>query len=529
MKIGLYCRQLISVGGGNRHTLSIAEHLSQQHDVEIITHTPYGASQTLPQFGLDLSRIHLRVVPVLPEEKLVALTGEYDLFINRLHNVLMPCRARRGVLLVLFPMPVQFGPMGRLRRWAAQWLEWRLIPYRFHDGFFGEEHLGPDRIQLLAAHAEMHLASAPLTYRVTFRVRNLSATDRLVDVWLDDQHIQCVVVPGEGRSSLCQVEVAGRAAGSAHRLHLKIDGASAQERFSLHSLPVDSFPHLAVTDFHLSHPAYRVYRQLFENWLPHWRDRLLNPVPGDAATRIQSYDDVWSISEFTRRWTLAYWQRESKIIYPPVVVDDLPPLPKKKRILSVGRFFVAFHNKKHLVMIEAFKAMCHQGLEGWELHLAGEAIDNPIHQAYLRTVQEAAQRYPIHIHTNRPREELLRLYGESAIYWHAAGYGEDEAHQPDKFEHFGMTTVEAMAAGCAPVVIGKGGQPEIVEHGQSGFVWQTLDELQGYTRQLIEDEELYAAVSAAAQIRSRHFDLPNFGRQIDAAMDALPSGPKTGR
>ena len=120
MKIGLYCRQLISVGGGNRHTLSIAEHLSQQHEVDVITHTPYGASQVWERFGLDLSRVHLRNVPLLPEEMLAEMTGEYDLFINRLHNVLIPCRAARNVLLVLFPMPTEFGPLGRLRRWAAE-------------------------------------------------------------------------------------------------------------------------------------------------------------------------------------------------------------------------------------------------------------------------------------------------------------------------------------------------------------------------------------------------------------------------
>jgi glycosyltransferase involved in cell wall biosynthesis len=39
-----------------------------------------------------------------------------------------------------------------------------------------------------------------------------------------------------------------------------------------------------------------------------------------------------------------------------------------------------------------------------------------------------------------------------------------------------------MAAGCVPVVVNKGGQPEIVEHGKNGFVWNTLDELKAYSR-----------------------------------------------
>jgi glycosyltransferase involved in cell wall biosynthesis len=44
-------------------------------------------------------------------------------------------------------------------------------------------------------------------------------------------------------------------------------------------------------------------------------------------------------------------------------------------------------------------------------------------------------------------------------------------------EHFGMTTLEAMVCGCIPIVINKAGQTEIVEHGISGFLWNTLDEL----------------------------------------------------
>ena len=523
MRIGLYCRQLISIGGGNLHTLAIAAHLSRSHQVDLITHTPYGASQTLHRFDVDLSRTHLRIVPVLPEEKLAALTAEYDLFINRLHNVLIPCRAPRSVLLVLFPMPVHLGPTGRLRRAAARWLQARLIPYTFLAGVFAEEYLGADRMWMLSPQAEIGLSPLPWASTATFRVRNLSAEDRSVQVWLDDQLLRQVAASGRGKSARCCVGIPARMTGPVHRLRLEIDDAPRRERFSAPSLPEDGFPDLALTDFHLSHPAYRVYRQVFEKWLPHWRDRLLNPVPDDALPRIRSYDHVWSISEFTRRWTAAYWQRDSTVIYPAIDVDALHPLPKKKWILSVGRFFVALHNKKHLVMVEAFKAMCRQGLEGWELHLAGEAIDNPVHQAYLRQVQAAAQGYPIHIHTNVPRDQLLHLYGQSAIYWHAAGYGEDEARQPDKFEHFGMTTVEAMAAGCAPVVIGKGGQPEIVVQGESGFVWQTLGELQRCTRLLIEDKDLYTAVSAGAQARSRHFDRAHFYQQVDAALDALDS------
>src|SRR5260370_621248 len=90
---------------------------------------------------------------------------------------------------------------------------------------------------------------------------------------------------------------------------------------------------------------------------------------------------------------------------------------------------------------------------------------------------------PGHLRLHARRE----LNGQSAIYWHAAGLGNDDAAHPEQTEHFGITTVEAMAAGCVPVVINKAGQRETVEHGVSGFLWDTPDELQRYTARLIED------------------------------------------
>ncbi len=67
-----------------------------------------------------------------------------------------------------------------------------------------------------------------------------------------------------------------------------------------------------------------------------------------------------------------------------------------------------------------------------------------------------------------------------------------------------------MGAGCVPVVINKGGQPEIVEHGVSGFLWNTLEELNDYTRLLMRDEELRRQMSEAAKGRAAHFSREKF-------------------
>jgi hypothetical protein len=49
-----------------------------------------------------------------------------------------------------------------------------------------------------------------------------------------------------------------------------------------------------------------------------------------------------------------------------------------------------------------------------------------------------------------------------------------------------------------------------VEHGKSGFVWSTLDELKAFTRMLMDDEPLWQTMSAAARERARRFSRARF-------------------
>jgi glycosyltransferase involved in cell wall biosynthesis len=78
------------------------------------------------------------------------------------------------------------------------------------------------------------------------------------------------------------------------------------------------------------------------------------------------------------------------------------------------------------------------------------------------------------------------------------------------FEHFGLTTVEAMSAGCVPIVINKGGQKEIVEDGISGFVWNTPDQLIEKTIFLFQNTEILNGMALNAIKKSQCFSLNNF-------------------
>jgi glycosyltransferase involved in cell wall biosynthesis len=129
---------------------------------------------------------------------------------------------------------------------------------------------------------------------------------------------------------------------------------------------------------------------------------------------------------------------------------------------------------------------------------------------YYRALQAEAAGLPVELIVGANRSTVESCLAQSKVFWHAAGFGVDENESPNSLEHFGIVTVEAMAAGCIPVVYAKGGQREIVEHGVSGFHWTRIEDLQAYTEQLANDEALCASMSDAARRRAKVFAKENF-------------------
>lgn len=242
------------------------------------------------------------------------------------------------------------------------------------------------------------------------------------------------------------------------------------------------------------------------------RLRLLSAVEPRRA--LATYQLIMANSAFTRTLIYRRWGRESVVLYPPIDTESFRPLVKRNMVLSVGRFGYGGNNKKHLVLIAAFRSLVDRGLKGWELHLAGATHDNPRDRAYLDSIQQAASGCPIVVHPDCRHEDLRQLYGESAIYWHGAGYGEDDARNPLAVEHFGITTVEAMAAGCIPIVCGRGGQPEIVQHRFNGFLWTGLEELKRYTLLTIRSRALSDRLRVRAMERSCFFGTMSFAKRV---------------
>lgn len=236
---------------------------------------------------------------------------------------------------------------------------------------------------------------------------------------------------------------------------------------------------------------------------------------------IDDFQLVISQSEYVREWVRRLWDREAVVVNPPIDVPAAEPdwNAKQPLILSVGRFFTGGHSKRHDVLVRAFRDLVKDGgAEGWKLVLAGSLHDNPADLEYFRSVQALARGFPVEIRTDVPGAELGDLYAGASIYWHAAGYGADADGHPAELEHFGMTTAEAMARGAVPVVIDRGGQPEVLGANGSGYLWSEPAHLVARTRELIADPALRRRMGEAARARSRRFSREEFKRRMEDAL-----------
>jgi glycosyltransferase involved in cell wall biosynthesis len=187
---------------------------------------------------------------------------------------------------------------------------------------------------------------------------------------------------------------------------------------------------------------------------------------------------------------------------------------KKNYILTVGRFFQGLHDKKQEEMIDIFIRNYRKNFNGWEFILIGGATEESS-KKLIKQLRNKIKGYPVKILINIPFSQLVEYYKLSKIYWHAAGFGEDLEKHPEKAEHFGITTIEAMSAGCVPIVFGAGGQKDIIRDKHNGYFWLKEKELILHTRRLIQNQTAWTNASRFAKKDAIQFAPNNFYEKLE--------------
>ena len=238
--------------------------------------------------------------------------------------------------------------------------------------------------------------------------------------------------------------------------------------------------------------------------------------PKGAYFYAQHYQQLIYNSRYTAEWIEKKWLiSPNQHIYPPVDMepDKGTALAKEKIILSVARF-ESGGSKQQAEMIAAFQrllAKAKENLPGWKLILCGGSSEANPYLEKIQNMLRAQPGLPVELKINISMSELKQLYSRSAVFWHFCGLGQTN---PARVEHFGMSTVEAMQNRCLPIVFDGGGQREIVEHGVSGFRFNSIRELLDLTMKLINDQVLSGKLGQAAYERSRLFSRSVFEAKV---------------
>jgi len=516
-RAAVYDRYWRSQGGGERHAGMIAQVLAEDGArVDLVGHEETDLGILGDHLGLDLSRCAYRQVPDRGAHALTELSGEYDLFVNATYMSRIVPASRRSAYLCFFPTPPDHD-LGRWRRRLAArvgpHLAGALEGLEYGKGWFPPEGGRRRRWVWTSGDGVLSLPPGP-GRQLSFAAGRPGVAGTTMMRLVDDAGVERAAIEVGGQFRSHAVDLSGMPAGA--ELHVLSDvfvpggGPGGTDDRTLG---------VAFSRAHLVGTRLGPRRRLAGRFP--WLLR-----SGGDTGWVGAYDVVLANSAYTSGWVRRLWGAGSEVLHPPIAVHRLhPAVAREPAIVTVGRFFAPGlgHAKRQLEMVRAFGRLQMEGrLPGWRLYVVGGC--EPSQEPYLAQVRTAAAGLPVTVLPNAPRAEVERLLDTASVFWSATGLGADPEEAPWAAEHFGMTTVEAMAGGCVPVVIDRAGQREIVRDGIDGFRWSTVEELLDATVRVAGDDALRARLAASAVVRAADFDEDAFRarwRQIAADRDLL--------
>lgn len=506
----VYDRWLHTLGGGEQVAFAYAEVLRDLgYKVDLLTHSQFNIEQAREKMDVGLKNISVRYLPNLLDYQLSQYTEQYDLFVSNSYMDYIPNRSKKGILSVFFPSKISLSWYEYLKRahlvpslrnffiYPSQFEGFRYDSFekgKLHKWLSHESYISfNQKIDTIDLSFYFEQLAFSVLDQMSFSVDGLELhPSKKVDHQANVVHFHFTFHKGLPVHS---------------KLKITLPETMYSQGVSLMTMRIPS----------LRYFFYNWFKYLF----PKFEMRLHGGPSVTKYSDIDSYQKIVTISKFSQHWINKYWRLPSEILYPPVSIDKFKPAKTKKNIIvHVGRFFVGGHSKKQLEMLRVFKQLVDAGHTDWELHFIGGVAPGSLHRAYVGKIQDEAENYPVFLHTDAPFSVLQSVLGQAKIYWHATGLDENDQKYPVLLEHFGITTVEAMAAGCVPVVINKGGQPEIVTPN-TGFIWDTRKQLFDYTEELMRDEKKLSTMRKAATERSKDFSLQVFKQRLQSIIADL--------
>jgi glycogen synthase len=258
-------------------------------------------------------------------------------------------------------------------------------------------------------------------------------------------------------------------------------------------------------------------------------------------TALEAADAVIAVSQGMRADVLRLFRvapERVAVIYNGIDTEEYRPVPGRDRIdrfeIDPGRPYVLFVGRitRQKGIVHLVNAIPHID-PGTQVVLCAGAPDTPEigreMEAAVRRV-EAGRRGVIWIRQMVDRPTAIQLYSHAAVFC-----------CPSIYEPFGIINLEAMACEMPVVASAVGGIPEIVVHGETGYLvplaqqaespFEPLDperfsrDLAGPINALLADEPLRKAMGAAGRRRAEaHFSWRAIAGQTVALYESVVRG-----
>ena len=198
--------------------------------------------------------------------------------------------------------------------------------------------------------------------------------------------------------------------------------------------------------------------------------------------------------------------RDPEVLHNWLDLAEVPPSPAEREhtILFAGR---VVRDKGADSFVDACAAALPH-LPGWRAVMIGAdrfGPDSP-ETPWIAALRPRAQAAGVEMWGYRPHAEVMAAMARAAI-----------VVVPSRWpEPFGLTALEAMAAGAALLCAPRGGLPEVF--GEAGLAIDPEDPpaLAATIRALVADPARLAALGAAGRAQARRFDLPIAAARLDA-------------
>lgn len=171
-------------------------------------------------------------------------------------------------------------------------------------------------------------------------------------------------------------------------------------------------------------------------------------------SRLWPAHQIISMTEFTKTAIKSVYPEaaEMPVVYPPVEVglfQQDQDRNTKKQIVTIGRLAP---DKRQLEQIRLAGK-----LPDFTFHIIGFAGNEKYYQECQRLIEEL-NLTNVTLHPGASLEQMAQILQESKYFLHTL-----------ISEPFGITAVQAIAAGCMPIVHNSGGQREVVNHSRLRF------------------------------------------------------------